>query len=102
MLSVVAVRQVYIIRVNDSSSKHRYVVVIEIGMGEVSSCQSTVVEGQEVKRGDQLGYFAFGGSSYAMIFDKDFDLEFKKGTFDVDSEGKPKMQLVNSLLATYK
>jgi len=68
MLSVVSVRQVFIIKMNDG----KHVAVIEIGMTEVSSCQSTVIEGQRISQGDELGYFQFGGSSHAIIFDKSF------------------------------
>ena len=74
-LSIVSVRQVYIIRMDDDEKK-RHVAVIEIGMAEVSSCVSTVIEGQKVNKGDQLGYFQFGGSSHAIIFDKDMDVKF--------------------------
>ncbi|KAL0058214.1 hypothetical protein AAF712_015130 [Marasmius tenuissimus] len=44
---------------------------IAIGMTEISSCEATVCEGQEVERGDQLGMFHFGGSSSALVFRKD-------------------------------
>ena len=42
-------------------------------MCEVSSVnfESTVVPGAEVKKGDPLGYFLFGGSDIVMIFSKD-------------------------------
>ena len=75
--------------------------VIEIGMVEVSSINSTVIEGQKIKKGDQLGYFAFGGSSYVMVFDKDMKLDFVPGTFKENSEGKSNKVLVNSKLATF-
>ena len=44
LLSIVSVRQVYIIRMDDDPQQ-RHVAVIEIGMAEVSSCNSTVIEG---------------------------------------------------------
>ncbi|KAL0575468.1 hypothetical protein V5O48_006503 [Marasmius crinis-equi] len=43
---------------------------IAIGMTEISTCQATVYEGQQVKRGDELGMFHFGGSSSALVFRK--------------------------------
>lgn len=70
MLSMVSVRHIFIIMIDDGSG--RCVAVIEIGMTEVSSCKPTVSEGEQVKKGDQLGYFQFGGSSLAMVFDKKF------------------------------
>lgn len=65
-------------------------------MVEVSSCNSTVIEGQKVKKGDQLGYFAFGGSSYAMVFDRDFDLTFDECMFKPNSSGDSNKVFVNS------
>ncbi|MFD9823906.1 phophatidylserine decarboxylase associated domain-containing protein [Streptomyces violascens] len=44
------------------------VCLVPIGMSEVSSITITVNEGQEVKKGDELGYFSYGGSSHALIF----------------------------------
>jgi phosphatidylserine decarboxylase len=103
MLSVVSVRQVFIIQLDGSD---KLIAVIEIGMAEVSGCHPTVIEGQHVNKGDELGYFAFGGSSYAMIFDKDFDLTFKKDVFAINckSDGgelQTCKQYVNSLLCTF-
>ena len=79
MLSMVSVRQVIIIRIDDGSG--RLVALIEIGMTEVSSCCPTVEEGQYVNKGDQLGYFQYGGSSYALVFDKDLELEFNPNIY---------------------
>ena len=44
------------------------VCVIPIGLTEVSSLESFVKEGQMVKKGDVLGQFSFGGSSFAIAF----------------------------------
>ena len=41
---------------------------LAVGMGEVSTCEVTVSPGQVVKKGDQLGTFHFGGSTYCLIF----------------------------------
>lgn len=38
--------------------------------------QITVYEGQHVTKGDQLGMFHFGGSSYCMVFQHNVNLEF--------------------------
>lgn len=38
-------------------------------MAEVSGIQNLVKEGQRINKGDLLGYFRFGGSSHAIIFD---------------------------------
>jgi phosphatidylserine decarboxylase len=47
-----------------------------VGMAEVSSNEITVYEGQRVTKGDQLGMFHFGGSTYCMIFRPGVKLEF--------------------------
>ncbi|MBL7072471.1 MAG: phosphatidylserine decarboxylase family protein [Candidatus Omnitrophica bacterium] len=47
-----------------------------VGMADVSSNEITVYEGQHVKKGDLIGMFHFGGSTYCMIFQKGVKLEF--------------------------
>ena len=47
-----------------------------VGMCEVGSCDITVFEGQRVKKGDQLGMFHFGGSTYCLLFRPGLDLAF--------------------------
>ena len=47
-----------------------------VGMGDVSSNEITVYEGQHVTKGDEIGMFHFGGSSYCMIFRPGVHLEF--------------------------
>ncbi|HEV2802117.1 MAG TPA: phophatidylserine decarboxylase associated domain-containing protein [Pyrinomonadaceae bacterium] len=44
------------------------VCVIPIGITEISSVTITVEEGQKVKKGDELGYFSYGGSSMCLVF----------------------------------
>jgi phosphatidylserine decarboxylase len=34
----------------------------------VGSIKQTVHEGDQVKRGDEVGYFAFGGSTIVVVF----------------------------------
>jgi phosphatidylserine decarboxylase len=41
-----------------------------IGAMMVGTIVTTVEEGQEVKRGQEFGYFAFGGSTIVTIFPK--------------------------------
>jgi phosphatidylserine decarboxylase len=47
------------------------ICVVPIGMAEVSSCVVTVKAGQKVKKGEQIGYFQFGGSTHCVLFKKD-------------------------------
>jgi phosphatidylserine decarboxylase len=44
--------------------------LIPVGMAEVSSCVTIVEENRKVKKGDQIGYFQFGGSTHCLIFRK--------------------------------
>jgi phosphatidylserine decarboxylase len=47
-----------------------------VGMAEVSTCDISVEVGQHVKKGDQLGMFHFGGSTYCLIFRPQVRLDF--------------------------
>ena len=64
-LSVVSTRAVYIIE-PDPALHLKLVAFIAIGMGEVSTCEITKHLG-EVKAGEEIGTFRFGGSSHALI-----------------------------------
>ncbi len=46
------------------------VCVMPIGITEISSVTITVEVGQTVKKGDELGFFSYGGSSLALVFEK--------------------------------
>ena len=46
-----------------------------IGMTEVSTCDTTVQEGQHVQKGDEIGMFHYGGSTHCVIFRKGVELE---------------------------
>jgi hypothetical protein len=41
---------------------------ILVGMADVSSCVIDALPGQWVKKGDELGYFQYGGSTYRLVF----------------------------------
>ena len=49
--------------------------VIAVGMVEVSSCDITVQEGQQVDKGEQIGMFHFGGSTHCVLFRKDVNVQ---------------------------
>lgn len=46
------------------------VMAVCVGAMMVGSIQTTVQEGQPVTRGQELGYFAFGGSTIVVLFEK--------------------------------
>lgn len=39
-----------------------------VGMAEVSSCMIDVTPGQHVRKGEELGFFQYGGSTYCLFF----------------------------------
>ncbi|MCJ1271949.1 hypothetical protein MMC22_011854 [Lobaria immixta] len=45
-----------------------------IGMNEVSTCEIAVKPGQYLTKGDDIGTFHFGESTYCMVFKKEVDL----------------------------
>ncbi len=53
-------------------STHDYgdVLFVAIGAEEVGSVKIDLKEGQELKRGDEVGQFAFGGSSIVICYEK--------------------------------
>ncbi|MEJ8474583.1 phosphatidylserine decarboxylase family protein [Roseibium algae] len=71
--------------------------VMPVGMAEVSTNQITVYEGQQVKKGDQLGMFHFGGSTHCMFFRPETRLKFH---LDEEPGLNSQNLLVNSKLAT--
>ena len=52
------------------------VAVLPIGMAQVSSVNMTAVEGAYLDKGDQFGYFMFGGSDIILLFEKDSGVEW--------------------------
>ncbi|KAG7008207.1 phosphatidylserine decarboxylase [Physcia stellaris] len=70
---------------------------LPVGIAEVSSCNIAVVVGQRVRKGEQLGTFGYGGSTYCLLFRPQTRLEFD---IDVSKAGKdPTNILVNARIA---
>jgi phosphatidylserine decarboxylase len=46
------------------------VAFVAVGIGEVSSCliDTNIAPGYHVAKGEELGYFQFGGSTYCLVF----------------------------------
>lgn len=70
-------------------------------MVEVSTCVSVVSVGQNVKKGDKLGHFMFGGSSHTMLFQRHAKLTFADGHYETSLEGRQigRIQELGSYLA---
>ncbi len=50
--------------------------VMPVGMAEVSSCVISAEVGKHIDKGEELGYFQFGGSTYCLIFQPGVIKEF--------------------------
>jgi phosphatidylserine decarboxylase len=48
-----------------------FVAILAVGMGHVSSVTLTVDEGDTLAKGDDFGYFSFGGSDMVMLFESE-------------------------------
>lgn len=46
------------------------VAILPIGIGHISSVMLSIKVGQELRKGDELGYFQYGGSDVVLLFDK--------------------------------
>jgi len=57
------------------------VALVPVGMSLISSVNLTPEVGAELRKGDELGYFAFGGSDIVMLFqDRNVVLDAEVGT----------------------
>jgi len=77
-----------------------------VGMAEVSSCVlvdqegNPLKEGQKVEKGDQLGYFQFGGSTHCLVFRPGVISEFAVEAMPQGEHGQASPVVkVNGLLA---
>lgn len=71
-----------------------------VGMAEVSSCIISVKVGDHVEKGEELGYFQFGGSTHCLIFRKDVIEQFVIDAMPAVDFNSSKVIKVNSKLAT--
>lgn len=96
----VAARAVILI---DSKNKDiGLMAFIAVGMAEVSSCVMTVKEGQDVEKGDELGFFQFGGSTHCLIFQKDVIDMFVQDAIPAENDDDSKTVKVCAKLAVAK
>ncbi|WP_250516810.1 phosphatidylserine decarboxylase family protein [Caballeronia sp. INDeC2] len=65
-ITAVAARAVIVIDCDDPAIGE--VACVFVGMAEVSSCMIDALPGQRVRKGEELGFFQYGGSTYCLIF----------------------------------
>jgi phosphatidylserine decarboxylase len=68
-ITAVAARAVIVIECDDRSIGK--VACVFVGMADVSSCVIEALPGQRVRKGDELGYFQYGGSTCCLVFERD-------------------------------
>ena len=71
-----------------------YFAFIAIGICEMSSVEITAEIGQKVYKGDEIGMFHFGGSSYALVFRPEANVTF------LNESPNESLVLVNSAFGT--
>lgn len=84
-------------------TEYGLVAIMPVGMSQVSSCNfsSGLRVGDYVEKGDELGYFLFGGSDIVMVFQDKVDVELLvpsdgKGGYSHILMGEPYAKLVKS------
>lgn len=78
------------------------VCFMPVGMSEVSSCDVSVKKGDKVKKGDFLGKFLFGGSTYCLVFEPDVIKEFVIDAIPASDFNDSVVQKLGSRLAVAK
>lgn len=73
-ISALAARAIILVEADDPALG--LVGFVAIGMAEVSTCEIGVAVGQHVAKGDELGAFHYGGSSYCLLTGPEVRLKF--------------------------
>ncbi len=99
-LAHVATRAIILIESDDPALG--LVCLMLIGMDEVSSCiiGPEIRPGHRAKKGEEVGYFQFGGSSYCLIFRPGVIAEFAIDALPQPDNPTPPVVLLGTRLAT--
>jgi phosphatidylserine decarboxylase len=78
------------------------IAFVPVGMSEVSSCiiDPHVTPGYHVAKGEELGYFQFGGSTHCLVFRPGVIAQFSLGAIPQPHDPNAPLMLVRSQLAT--
>ncbi len=74
------------------------VAMIAIGFWGVGSITNAVAEGENVKKGEYMGHFGYGGSSIVLAFEPNLDLQFAVGDQPVGDPDHPVLMQVKQCL----
>jgi len=99
-LAHVAARAVIVIEADDPVIG--LMAFVAVGMSEVSSCviNPDVVPGYHLEKGEELGYFQFGGSTHCLVFRPGVIADFSLGALPQPHDPDAPLVLVRSRLAT--
>lgn len=95
----VAARAIIHIQADDPAIGH--MAVIPVGMGEVSSCviDPRIRPQARVTKGDELGYFQYGGSTHCLVFRPGAVGSFALDAIPDPANPDPPLLLANAYLA---
>jgi phosphatidylserine decarboxylase len=98
-LAHVAARAIILIEADDPVIG--LVAFVPVGMSDVSSCMigSDVKPGSHVGKGEELGYFQFGGSTYCLVFRPGAVADFTLAAIPQPQDPNAPLVLVRSKLA---
>jgi phosphatidylserine decarboxylase len=76
-------------------------VVMPVGMGEISSCviDPKVKNGARMAKGEELGYFQYGGSTVCCLFRPGAIAAFALDAIPEPDHPRPPVVQVNAMLA---
>jgi phosphatidylserine decarboxylase len=99
-LAHVAARAIILIEADDPVIG--LLAFVPIGMSEVSSCKidPNIRPGYHVSKGEELGYFQFGGSTYCLVFRPGTIAGFSLPAIPQPRDPRPRLVPVCSKLAT--
>jgi phosphatidylserine decarboxylase len=99
-LAHVAARAIILIEADDPNIG--LVAFLGVGMSEVSSCiiSPNIRPGNRIAKGDELGYFQFGGSTECLIFRPGVIADFSLAAVPQPQNPNPPLVRVRSKLAT--
>ncbi len=96
-LAHVATRAIVIIRADNPEIG--LMAFLAVGMSDVSSCTIDVSPGQHVAKGEELGYFQFGGSTHCLVFRPGAIAEVSLGAIPLPGDPDAPLVRVNSRIA---
>jgi phosphatidylserine decarboxylase len=99
-LAHVAARAIFVIEADDPVIGP--MAFVAVGMSEVSSCviDPKMKPGYHVGKGDELGFFQFGGSTHCLVFRPGAIAEFSLTAIPQPHDPQPPLVRVRSTLAT--